>query len=110
MIIAVTLRSTQTDHWLGQSETRQQIMKLVKPRTPLKWVCGTGLDLHTWRVTCNEEEATMLALIAVKVSHKYQTDLLVLKDVLRAEIDVLRAEIDELSAKVAKIDEELNVI
>ena len=102
MLIECTLRTELTNHWHGQTETRNKICQIVK-WDACRWVMGQGLHLHTWRVKCTEEESILLTLISEKVSRVYQTELLDEKKKLEEEIAVKLVRIDEINKKIGEI-------
>ena len=102
MLIDCTLRTELTDHWAGWSDTGEKIRSIVK-WDACKWVMGQGRHLHTWRVKCTEEEATLLALISEKVSRVHQTELLDEKKKLEEEIAAKLLRISEIDKQIGEI-------
>lgn len=102
MLIDCTLRTEKEDHWAGQAETGKKIRSIVK-WDACKWIMGRGMTLHTWRVKCTEEEATLLGLISEKLSHVHQTELLDEKKKLEEEIAAKLLRISEIDNLIGEI-------
>ena len=96
LIADVTIKSSVTDHWKGQSETSGALSRLGIHKR--KWMMGSSNGTHKWRCWITEEQLTSASLIAERVDLSFYNSLIAKRD-----------EINEtLSKKLSLIDTVLN--
>lgn len=104
MLIYAAFETDEQDHWKGQSETRGILSDFGISYKNATWSSGSassnGKRLHSYKIRCTNEEATIISLKAYSVSRKAYDDAIAQIKSHEDAIKMLQVNIDQLREEI----------